>query len=44
VKRVCFGAGDYANDLGLTPTLEERELEDARATDPTVPPPVQATY
>jgi citrate lyase subunit beta / citryl-CoA lyase len=31
VKRVCFGAGDYANDLGLTPTLEERELEDARA-------------
>ena len=31
VKRLCFGAGDYANDLGLTPTLEERELEDARA-------------
>jgi citrate lyase subunit beta / citryl-CoA lyase len=31
VKRVCFGAGDYANDLGLAPTLEERELEDARA-------------
>jgi citrate lyase subunit beta/citryl-CoA lyase len=31
VKRVCFGAGDYANDLGLAPTLDERELEDARA-------------
>ena len=31
VKRIAFGAGDYANDLGLSPTLEEAELEDARA-------------
>jgi citrate lyase subunit beta/citryl-CoA lyase len=31
VKRVCFGAGDYANDLGLMPTLDEPELADARA-------------
>jgi citrate lyase subunit beta/citryl-CoA lyase len=31
VKRVAFGAADYANDLGLAPTLEEAELADARA-------------
>jgi citrate lyase subunit beta/citryl-CoA lyase len=31
VKRVAFGAGDYGNDIGLSPTLEEAELEDARA-------------
>lgn len=31
VKRVCFGAADYAHDLGLSPTLEEAELADARA-------------
>jgi citrate lyase subunit beta/citryl-CoA lyase len=31
VKRVCFGAGDYANDVGLSPTLDEPELADARA-------------
>jgi citrate lyase subunit beta/citryl-CoA lyase len=31
VKRVCFGAADYANDVGLSPTLEEAELADARA-------------
>ena len=31
VKRACFGAADYANDLGLSPTLEEPELADARA-------------
>jgi citrate lyase subunit beta / citryl-CoA lyase len=31
VKRVAFGAADYANDLGLAPTLEEGELADARA-------------
>jgi len=31
VKRVAFGAGDYANDVGLSPTLEEAELVDARA-------------
>ncbi len=31
VKRIAFGAGDYANDLGLSPTLEEAELQDARA-------------
>lgn len=30
VKRVAFGAGDYANDVGLTPTLEESELAGAR--------------
>ena len=30
VKRVAFGAGDYANDVGLTPTLEEAELAGAR--------------
>lgn len=31
VKRVTFGAGDYANDLGLSPSLEEPELAEARA-------------
>ena len=31
VKRVAFGAADYANDVGLSPTLEENELADARA-------------
>jgi citrate lyase subunit beta/citryl-CoA lyase len=31
VKRVAFGAADYANDLGLAPTLDEPELADARA-------------
>ena len=31
VKRVCFGAADYGNDIGLSPTLDEPELADARA-------------
>jgi citrate lyase subunit beta / citryl-CoA lyase len=31
VKRIAFGAGDYANDVGLSPTLDEQELADARA-------------
>jgi citrate lyase subunit beta/citryl-CoA lyase len=31
VKRVAFGAGDFGNDVGLTPTLDEPELADARA-------------
>jgi citrate lyase subunit beta/citryl-CoA lyase len=31
VKRVAFGAADYAHDAGLSPTLEEPELADARA-------------
>jgi len=31
VKRVAFGAADYAHELGLAPTLEEPELNDARA-------------
>lgn len=31
VKRLCFGAGDYANDMGLSPTFDEPELADARA-------------
>jgi citrate lyase subunit beta / citryl-CoA lyase len=31
VKRVAFGAGDYANDVGLSPTLDEPELADARS-------------
>jgi len=31
VKRIAFGAADYANDVGLAPTLEESELADARA-------------
>jgi citrate lyase subunit beta/citryl-CoA lyase len=31
VKRVCFGAADYGHDLGLTPSLDEPELADARA-------------
>lgn len=31
VKRIAFGAGDYGNDVGLTPTLDEGELADARA-------------
>jgi len=30
VKRIAFGAGDYANDVGLSPTLEEAELAGAR--------------
>jgi citrate lyase subunit beta/citryl-CoA lyase len=28
---VCFGAADYGHDLGLSPTLDEPELADARA-------------
>lgn len=31
VKRVAFGAADYANEVGLSPTLDEPELADARA-------------
>jgi len=31
VRRVAFGAGDYAHDLGRSPTLDEDELADARA-------------
>jgi citrate lyase subunit beta/citryl-CoA lyase len=31
VKRIAFGAGDYANDVGLSPTLDEPELADARS-------------
>jgi len=31
VKRVCFGAADYGHDVGLSPTLDEPELSDARA-------------
>jgi citrate lyase subunit beta/citryl-CoA lyase len=31
VKRVAFGAADYAHELGLAPTLDEAELADARA-------------
>lgn len=31
VKRVTFGAGDYANDLGLSPSADEPELAEARA-------------
>jgi citrate lyase subunit beta/citryl-CoA lyase len=31
VRRVAFGAADYALELGLAPTLEEPELADARA-------------
>ena len=31
VKRVCFGAADYANDVGLSPSLDEPELAEARA-------------
>src|SRR5205085_744270 len=31
VKRLCFGAADYANDVGLAPTLDEPELADARS-------------
>ena len=31
VKRACFGAADYAHALGLSPTLDEPELADARA-------------
>jgi len=30
VKRVAFGAADYANDVGLAPTLDEPELAGAR--------------
>lgn len=31
VKRVAFGAGDYANDLGLSVSVDEPELAEARA-------------
>ncbi|HEX7054216.1 MAG TPA: CoA ester lyase [Burkholderiales bacterium] len=31
VRRVAFGAADFANDVGLSPTLEEPELAEARA-------------
>jgi citrate lyase subunit beta / citryl-CoA lyase len=31
VKRMAFGAADYAYELGLSPTLDEAELADARA-------------
>ena len=31
VKRIAFGAGDYANGVGLSPTLDEAELADARS-------------
>jgi citrate lyase subunit beta / citryl-CoA lyase len=31
VKRVCFGAADYAHALALSPSLDEPELADARA-------------
>jgi len=31
VKRVAFGAADYAHALGLSPTLDEPELAEARA-------------
>ena len=31
VRRIAFGAGDYANDVGLSPTLDEAELADARS-------------
>jgi citrate lyase subunit beta/citryl-CoA lyase len=31
VKRAAFGAADYGHELGLTPTLDEPELADARA-------------
>jgi citrate lyase subunit beta/citryl-CoA lyase len=31
VKRVAFGAADYAHELGLTVSLDETELADARA-------------
>ncbi|HEY5898197.1 MAG TPA: CoA ester lyase [Burkholderiales bacterium] len=31
VKRLAFGAADYAHDVGLLPTLVEDELADARA-------------
>jgi citrate lyase subunit beta/citryl-CoA lyase len=31
VKRVAFGAADYGHELGLTVTLDEPELADARA-------------
>jgi citrate lyase subunit beta/citryl-CoA lyase len=30
VKRAAFGAADYAHELGLSPTLDEPELADAR--------------
>jgi citrate lyase subunit beta/citryl-CoA lyase len=31
VKRVAFGAADFGHELGLSPTLDEPELADARA-------------
>ena len=31
VKRIAFGAADYAHDVGLTPGVDEPELAEARA-------------
>ena len=31
VKRIAFGAADYGHELGLSPTLDEPELAEARA-------------
>ena len=31
VKRIAFGAGDYSNDVGLSPGLDETELVEVRA-------------
>jgi citrate lyase subunit beta/citryl-CoA lyase len=31
VRRIAFGAADYAHELGLTPSLDEPELADARS-------------
>lgn len=31
VRRVAFGAGDYAHDLGLAPSVDEPELAEARS-------------
>jgi citrate lyase subunit beta/citryl-CoA lyase len=31
VKRVAFGAGDYANDIGLSVSMDEPELAEARS-------------
>jgi citrate lyase subunit beta/citryl-CoA lyase len=31
VRRVAFGAGDFANDIGLSVSMDEPELAEARA-------------
>jgi citrate lyase subunit beta/citryl-CoA lyase len=50
VRRAAFGAADYANELGITTSAEERELDHARAklvlaaASAGVEPPLDSPY